>query len=270
MRMICLMICTILSLSCAALAGETLVIPGTGDSQTLLQTLARAYETGHPGTSIDIPESIGSSGGIKNVLSGKTVLARVARPLKAEEAKAGLAYRCFALSPVVFAAHLSSPCLSDLNSDQVVGIFSGKIGDWGVLGSCPAHTIYVANREPDDSSRSAIESFLPAFKAIGEPAGKTVYSTPETVQILEQYPHTLGYVPLAALNGRVITPLSFNGTTPTQENVQEGRYPLVIPLGLVWKGDLSPLARQFIAYLFSPEGQGVIRKAGLVPAKAPR
>ena len=247
-------------------AAETLVIPGTGDSQELLQTLAIAFEASHPGTTIDIPESIGSSGGIKQVRSGQAVLARVARPLNADERREGLEYLTFALSPVVFAAHLDVSCVSDLSTAQVVGIFSGKIGNWALFKGCPDHTIYVANREPGDSSRSVIESYLPDLKAIAEPAGKTVYSTPETVQILKRYPHTVAYAPLAALHGTSLTAFSLNGTPPTPANVRAGRYPLVVPLGVVWKGELPPLAERFLAFLFGPEAQRLIRQQGLVPA----
>lgn len=87
-------------------AAQTLVIPGSGDSQKLLRALVRAFEVSHPGTAIEIPESIGSSGGIKNVVTDNAELARVARPLNESERQAGLEYRAFAFSPVVFAAHL--------------------------------------------------------------------------------------------------------------------------------------------------------------------
>ncbi|GAB6083316.1 phosphate ABC transporter substrate-binding protein [Desulfuromonas carbonis] len=250
-----------------ALAGGSLVIPGTGDSQELLQELARSFEASHPGAKIEIPESIGSSGGIKNVIAGNAVLARTARPLKESERQAGLDYLPFAYSPIVFAAHLEKPCVENLSSDQVVGIYSGAIRNWNQLGACPDHVIYVANREPGDSSRSAINAYLPAFAAITEPAGETVYSTPETVGVLQRYPHTIAYAPLAALADTSLRVLALDGQAPTAVNVQNGSYPLVIPLGLVWKGELPATARPFVDFLFSPEGQRLIRSKGLTPAK---
>lgn len=157
--------------------------------------------------------------------------------------------------------------MRDLSSDQVVGLYSGTIDNWASLGSCPSHAIYIANREPGDSSRSVIEAYLPAFLAITEPAGETVYSTPETVQILQRHAYTLAYLPLAELEDSAITVMTLDGMAPTITNVQAGRYPLAVPLGLVWKGELSPLARQFCAFLFSQEGQLLIRNQGLIPAK---
>jgi hypothetical protein len=40
----------------------TLVIPGTGDSQSVLLLLAQRFEELHPGTTVVIPDSIGSGG----------------------------------------------------------------------------------------------------------------------------------------------------------------------------------------------------------------
>ncbi|MBU4117543.1 MAG: hypothetical protein KJ555_02120, partial [Proteobacteria bacterium] len=53
---------------------KQLVIPGTGDSQVLLQKLAVLYTKNRPVT-VEIPESIGSGGGIRSVITGKTEIA---------------------------------------------------------------------------------------------------------------------------------------------------------------------------------------------------
>ncbi len=65
-----------------AAADQRVTICGTGDSQAMLRSLALAYEKQHPGVSIDVPDSNGSSGGIKATASGKCDLGRVARPLQ--------------------------------------------------------------------------------------------------------------------------------------------------------------------------------------------
>lgn len=248
-------------------AAATLEIPGTGDSQELLEVLAHGFMRSHPGEQVEIPKSIGSSGGIRRILAGTALIARVARPLKPAERQAGLQSLVFAKSPVVVAANLPVPCLTNLTDDQLVAIYSGEVSDWQELGTCSAHSIYVANREPGDSSRSTLELQFPSFKAVTEPVGETVYSTPETVDVLSRHPYTIAYVPLAALGLSSATVFSINGVAPTQEQVRAGNYPLVVNLRLVWKGDLPPQARQFVDYLYSPEVQRQIRSQGLVPTK---
>jgi len=106
-----------------AFASETLQIDGTGDSQQLLRELAAAFEAANPDSKIVVPDSIGSSGGVKALVNGKTDIARIARPLKAKEKQLAddLTYQAFAFSPVVFAANLPEQCVDNLTSEQVAG-----------------------------------------------------------------------------------------------------------------------------------------------------
>ena len=52
---------------------ETIDIPDTGDGVAILKALARAFEPAHPGNNINIPESTGSSVGIKSVCNDKNL-----------------------------------------------------------------------------------------------------------------------------------------------------------------------------------------------------
>lgn len=247
---------------------EQLVIAGTGDSQHLLRQVARSFEKSNPGTRIVVPDSIGSSGGVKALISGKCDIARVARPLKAREraAAADLVYHHFASTPVVFVANLADKCVDNLNPDQVVAIFSGEITDWSNLGRCQSHKIYVAMREMGDSSRSVIESSVPRFAEIDPYAGKVIYSTPETARIIADFPYTIGYLPMISVPPKMAV-FSYNGVAPSEAAIRDGTYSLTTPLGLVWRGELSPLGERFVSYLSSPAGRAVIRAQGAVAVR---
>ncbi len=247
--------------------GDRIVIEGTGDSQSLLRRLAQAFEQRHPGTTVEVPDSIDSAGGIKATARGECDLGRIARPLKAREREYGLNYRLFAYSPVVFAANLPSKCLDSLSPDQVRGIFSGKIRDWAELGECEEHKIYVAVREEGDSSRQVVEREIAGIAAEGARAGKMLYSTPETVQVLAEHPHTIAYLPLAAISKVDVTVLGIDGVSPSEKNVQGGKYRLVSPFGLVWRGELSGTSRIFVDFIFSAEGRQIIRAEGGWPVE---
>ncbi|UCH44909.1 MAG: substrate-binding domain-containing protein [Nitrospiraceae bacterium] len=117
---------TILIACSVAAAGETITIFGTGDSQELLRSLARAYEKGYPGTSIRVPDSIGIGGGVRETGLGNCDLGRVARPTKKKEEKYNLSHKAFALSPVVFVAN-PNVNVDSLAADEINAIFSGKI-----------------------------------------------------------------------------------------------------------------------------------------------
>ena len=76
-------------MSLTAHAGDLSVV-GTGDGIDLLRALGAAYTADHPETTVIVPPSIGSGGGIAAVGSNKEVLARAARPLTDPEKEAGL------------------------------------------------------------------------------------------------------------------------------------------------------------------------------------
>ncbi|RMG32595.1 MAG: phosphate ABC transporter substrate-binding protein, partial [Gammaproteobacteria bacterium] len=86
-----------------ALAESVLVVPGTGDAIAILRALASDFNALHRGDMrVDVPDSVGSSGGIRAVMRGEAELARTARPLKPQEKGAGLRAEPWATYPVVF------------------------------------------------------------------------------------------------------------------------------------------------------------------------
>src|SRR5205807_8545213 len=69
---------------------KELSVVGTGDGIELLRALSAAYSADNPDTTIMVPPSIGSGGGLAAVGADKDVLARVARPLSDSARTLGL------------------------------------------------------------------------------------------------------------------------------------------------------------------------------------
>lgn len=259
--MACLLIFVINRFS---LAAEKITISGTGDSQALLRILAAKFEKEHPGAVIEIPDSIGSSGGIKAVAEGRSVLGRVARPIKDKEKAYNLNYKVFAYSPVVFTVNPGVRGVDSLSFEQIVDIFSGKLTSWSELGGSKKK-IYVAQREEGDSSRSAIEENIPGWKGIKLYSGEIIYNTPELISVIAKYDGTIGYAPLSMAGSAELILLKINGVYPSLENIKDGSYKLKTPFALIWKGELKGLAKEFFDFILSPQGQKIIAENGAVP-----
>jgi phosphate transport system substrate-binding protein len=242
---------------------RVLVIPGTGDSQNLLRKLAQLFGRNRPGFTVEIPESIGSGGGIRSVLTGKNEIARVARPLTEKESGQALSFRVFAHSPIVFAVSSEIAGVESLTLAQLVEIYSGKIRYWDSLGG--SGKIYVMNREDGDSSRTVLDQLVPGFKEIIVPPGSVIYSTPEAVQTLLSSPNTIGYLPMPALSETGLKVLRINDVAPSAANIREKKYRLIVPLALVWKEPLSPLAQHFLDFLSSPGARKLMLENGVIP-----
>ncbi len=255
---------TTASLAQEALSGE-LVVEGTGDSQEMLRALARRFQMLHPGTSVKVPNSVGSSGGMRKLANGQTDLARVARPLKDEELKYGLTYVEFAKAPVVIALHQGVKGVDDLTYKQIGDVFSRKISSWEQLGG-RGQKIYPIYRELGDSSRVVFERHIPGFKDLRAPRGGTFYTTPETVEAIKMHEGTIGYVPLPEAKNAGLKIIKVNGAYPSPENIAAGKYELVSVFAIVYKKEsLKPLTKAFMDFIYGPEGRSIIKEYGCVP-----
>lgn len=245
-------------------AGQRIVVSGTGDSQALLQEAAGTLEEKLGGGEIDIPESIGSGGGVRAAAAGEIDLGRVARQLTESEEKLGLNYKPFAKCPVVFVVHPSVTRVDNLTSEEIVGIYSGKITDWSQLGG-ETGKIYAVGREPGDSSLIVLNKLLPGFKNIAGPTAKIIYNTPEAVKTIMKHRRTIGYVPMSMAVGTEMRILKVDGIYPSAENVSNGTYKFVVPFAFVYREDISGFAKRFVDFLDSAEGKRIVRSYGVVP-----
>lgn len=243
---------------------ERLIVAGTGDSQALLRNLAGSFEKLHPGLKIEVPDSVGSGGGIKAVRRGDADLGRTARPLKESE-RPGLTEIRIGKSPVVFATHPSLKRLTDLSSEQILAIYAGKISNWkGVRG--PDAKIYPICREEGDSSLEAIVKKMPLFKDMYSVC-KEIFTTWETAAAIRDHQNTIGYLPLSMALEYGLHPLIIDGQIPDHEHVDKDAYPYVTSFYLVKNDNPSPLALQFIDYVLSPEAGAQMLEQGVVPVR---
>ena len=229
-------------------AGRVLVVPGTGDSQNLLREVAKAMEKELDGDRIEIPETIGSGGGIKAVMAGKAEIARVARPLKEKEVHYGLSCKLFARSPIVFVVNPSVKGIDNIRIHDLINIYSGATGDWSGL-SDTRGKIYPVTRQPGDSCLTVIDKNIPGFSDSINPKVKIIYSTPDNLDTLKEHKNTIGFLPLAMAENSGLKILKIEGVYPSPENVKSGKYRLTVPLGIV----------------YSDKGREIILKNGAIP-----
>jgi phosphate transport system substrate-binding protein len=72
-------------------------------------------------------------------------------------------------------------------------------------------------------------------------------------------PNSIGFLSFGYLDSSVKA-LSVDGVAGTVENAKNGTYPIVRPLLLLTKGEPEGLAKEFIDYCLSDEGQQIVAK----------
>lgn len=134
-----------------------------------------------------------------------------------------------------------------------------------------ADTITVISREDGSGTRSA---FIELFEIEQKDAeGNKIDHTVETAEITEKTsvmmttvagnPNAIGYISLGSLNDSVKA-LAIDGATPSAENVKNGSYKISRPFYIATKAESSALAKDFIAYILSADGQAIVEKNGYI------
>ena len=83
-------------------------------------------------------------------------------------------------------------------------------------------------------------------------------------QTVTRTPGAIGYIGLGYLDSGVKA-LKINNITATAENVLAGTYPIARDLYLFTMGNASGIAKEFIEYFISTEGQEIVADEGFVP-----
>lgn len=233
---------------------------GTGDGVVVLKALAESYAAANPGRRVEVPASIGSGGGIAGVGSDREIVARVARPLKPNEVASGLFYEpLFDISSVFF-VHPGVP-VDNLTSDQIRGIFSGKITNWREVGG-PDMRVRVVRREEADSSVLVFRETLPAFRDLKfTERSKLALTTQEAIYSVTENPGAIGFGPLSDIRETGLKALAIDGVPPS-----DPAYPSAVKIAAVYKPErLTDDVRRFLAFLQSPEAIRIVRSFGARP-----
>lgn len=244
-----------------------LAIPGSGDCEFVLARLAETFEQAHPGRKIGVPASTGSTGGVQAVQKNQALLARVARPLKPDEAGSGLKAVVFGRDAIVFATG-GKVAVNSLTAAQFADVFSGRVTNWRDLGGEPA-PIRLVVREESDSTMMLLRARLAPFRTlrVGETA-KMVTRTQDMLDMLTRYKTAIGWATRSAIQaaGGNVRALALGGVSATEAAVASGKYPVVTEYALVFKEErLTPEAREFLAFVGTAPASAVLRGLGVSP-----
>ena len=238
----------------AGLSGE-LQMAGSSTVQPLAQALAEAFMAKHPDVQIDV-QGGGSSVGVKSAAEGTTPIGNASRALKDSEKEEypDLIAHAIAQDGIAIAAHPDVP-VDGVTKDEVRQVFAGEITSWSELGG-PDENIVVVSREEGSGTRGAFEDMvmgdsLVVDTALLQPSNGAVKTT------VASTPWSMGFLSFGYLDGSVKA-LAVDGVEATVENASSGEYPVVRPLNMVTKGEPTGLAKAYLDFAFSDEGQAIV------------
>ena len=144
-------------------------------------------------------------------------------------------------------------------------------GDSNAAGGDFSGQISVISREDGSGTRGAfIELFGVEEK---NDAGEKVDNTTVDAQITNNTSvmmstvagnqYAIGYISLGSLNDEVKA-LKIDGAEASAENVENGSYKVSRPFNIAYKGELSDVAKDFVDYIMSSDGQKIVSDNGYV------
>jgi phosphate transport system substrate-binding protein len=144
--------------------------------------------------------------------------------------------------------------------DQLDGIFEGTITNWKQLGG-PNAKINVYSRTEGSSTRAFAEDVMLKGAKFARDA-KVFDSAIGMLDAIATDPYGIGYLTNKNLNDKVKT-VAINGVEISDKTLLLKLYPLSRDMFLVNKNSGSAIAKDFVRFSLSAEGQDVFMKNGL-------
>ena len=216
----------------------------------------------------DIQVSGGGSGvGVQAVGEGTTDIGMSSREITgAEKAQyPGLVPVDVATDAVVLIVNPSNP-VTALTLDQVRGLYNGTYQGWNTVGGSLTSPVIIGRDSASGTRVYFSEAVMKNEKY--RPEMREMNSNGAVKQAVAQTPSAIGYVGLGFVDSTVkAVKIYSNGqpVAPTIATVLAHQYPISRPLYLITKGQPAGLAKDYIDFILSPDGQKIVQDQGFVP-----
>lgn len=239
----------------------TLSMNGSTSMEKVIKAVNGAFMEKNKGVTVNL-NLTGSGTGIQEASEGKCDIGNSSRKLKDEEAEkldatvVGLDGIALVVNPV--------NKLEDITLQDLAKVYSGEITNWKELGG-DDKSIVVIGREDGSGTRDGFESIVMGDK---EPKyAQELESTGSVINAVATTDGAIGYASLANVD-ETVKALKVGGVEATEENVKSGTYEVQRPfICATLKGSDNKLAKAYLDFILSEEGQALVLAQGAVPVK---
>jgi len=247
---------------------EKIVVEGSTTVLPITQKAAEVFMNNNPGTDISVRGG-GSGVGIASLIDGTCDIADSSRPIKDTELDKAVTNgrspkaNVVAMDGICIIVHPSNN-VDALTKKQIKDIYTGAISNWKQLGGAYEKIVVISR----DSSSGTFEAFatlaLDGAKVRSDALMQA--SNQAVASVVSKTPGAIGYVGLGYLSSSVKA-VDVNGVKASKETVLTNKYLLGRPLFMYTNGEPKGLAKDFIDYILSLEGQKLTEEEGFVGLK---
>jgi phosphate transport system substrate-binding protein len=243
-------------------------IGGSSSTYPMVKVLADAYAIKDKNNQMKTLPPNQSEGVIAGVKEGLLDIGGISKQLKSEDNDGTLEYREAAQDALLVATHPSVTGVTNLTTEHLKAIYSGKISNWKDFGG-PDAKIVVLDRPEDESAKRLLRKYFLGDQLKNSPDAVILRQESDLIAALQNTKYSIGAFSLAnAISNKLpVKHLSLNDVEPTPENVDVGKYQMVRHIGIISKKTPKQPVLNFIDFTKSPEGISALRKSGFVPSK---
>ena len=230
----------------------------------------------YPRSAVEQVRTGGSDVIYDELLNGRQDLVFALAPSKQQQEdaeKAGLEYELtpFCKDAFVFYVNAKNP-VDNLTTEQIRGIYSGRITDWKEVGAPSSTKIIPFQRNEGSGSQTTLQKLMgdtPIMPPLKEDRlggmGDIIHDTANYRNYRAALGFSFRFYSTEMLRNDQIKLLSVDGVAPTVENIRNGSYPLVATAYMVTARPRSENVRKIVDFMLSPEGQKLVEDTGYVP-----
>ena len=239
----------------------TLSMNGSTSMEKVIKAVNGAFMEKNKGVTVNL-NLTGSGTGIQEASEGKCDIGNSSRKLKDEEAEK-LDATVIGLDGIALVVNPVNK-LEDITLQDLAKVYSGEITNWKELGG-DDKAIVVIGREDGSGTRDGFESIVMGDK---EPKyAQELESTGSVINAVATTDGAIGYASLANVD-ETVKALKVGGVEATEENVKSGAYEVQRPfICATLKGSDNKLAKAYLDFILSEEGQALVLAQGAVPVK---
>jgi phosphate transport system substrate-binding protein len=260
----------------AAKSGEvstSVTVKGSDTMVNLSTAWAEAFMKANPGKQVIVAGG-GSGIGISSLINGTTDLANASRPMKDEEKAKLPGYKEYrvAMDCITIVVNPKNP-VNKLTMDQLAKIFTGEVKSWKDFGG-PDKPINILSRESSSGTYAFFQEHVLKKKDYSKDA-KLLTATNPIIEEVSTNDFAIGYVGLgyAVKAGSKVKIVSVKkddksaAVMPSEATVYDGSYPIARALYIYAAKEPTGIAKDFIDFCLSPEGQKIAQAQDEIPVK---
>ena len=272
LRALTLVVALLFCANISMAAGQGMLqVKGSDTLINLVQKLAEVYMQKHPDASIAVTGG-GSGTGIAALVNRKCDIADASRGIKASEVadanSKGIDPKrvIVAIDGLSVIVNAQNP-VTQLTVEQIGKIYRGEAKSWSEFGGSNSPIILYGRQ-----SNSGTYDFMKENVMKGEYSSsmKSMNGNAQIVEAIKQDASGIGYVGVGYAQGatgitalKVAINTSMGYYSPFNSlDVKTGKYPITRPLNQYLDGMPKGLAKDFILFELSSEGQAIVEKEG--------